>query len=304
MTIRIPRGYARNRPNYQELCEGVRPVDSAMPRAAYTGLPHVRIDEVHHDPIVIDPGTIVGYVSWTGASATALGTIVPAHLTSTTGTSESAHQLKIYGSSEAASNWSMPAGASGNLSLGWVKPIGVVFQPIYSFILNSLYTNYSRNVNIGIVTDYVIMVPATNLEEAAIRAGDVVVLGSGNHYGAGWGNEYTYKMAGRYARYDSTWAFANERVVGRCLKKIAIATTSTSTAGTKLNDDLANITLTTEGAAEFQDLDKVQTVPGLGISGSGTKGIPAWLLDARLDDGNQVGSGSKTYWALVILIRL
>ena len=302
--MRIPRGYARNRVNYQELCEGVRPVDSAMPRTAYTGLPHVRIDEVHHDPIVLDPGTVVGFVSWTGAGSTIHGTIVPCVLPTATGIAESTIKLMINGSTEASTNWAMPAGTSGDITVGVVKPIGVIFQPIYSFVLNSLYTNYKRNVNIGIVTDYVIMVPATNAEEAAIRAGDLVGVGSGTYYGAGWDNMYTYKQAGRYARYNSTWDYASDRVIGRCLKKIRIATTSSSTAGTKLNDDLDNITLTTEGAAEFQDLDKVQTVPGLGISGSGTKGVPAWLLDARLDDGSNHSSAAKSYWALVILVRL
>ena len=311
MAMRVSRGYERNRPNYQELCEGVRPVDTAAPREAYTGLPHVRIDEVHHDPIVLDPGTIVGRVSWTGATSAAIGKVVPAYLPTATGTGtpsfysgEQDASLIIYGSAEANSNWGLPAGASGDLSLGCVKPIGVIYQPIYSFILNELYTNYKRDVNLGIVTDYVIMIPATNSEEAAIRDGDTVVLGSGLHYGAGWANDYTYKKAGRYARYNESWAYPSERIVGRCLKKISLATTTTSTAGTKLNDDLANITLTSEAQSEFRDLEKVQTVPGLGISGSGTMGIPAWLLDARLDDGTNTAAGTKQYWALVILIRL
>jgi hypothetical protein len=92
-------------------------------------------------------------------------------------------------------------------------------------------------------------------------------------------------------------------VVGRCLKKIRVATSS-STAGTKLADDLANITLTSEASSEFASLDKVQTVPGLGNSGSATKGIPANMLDATLDAGTIYPGSIQCYWVLVLLIRL
>lgn len=325
--MRQPRGYGRNVPNYQELCEGVRPTDTAAPRVAYTGLPHVRVDETHHDPIVLDPGTIVGRVSYTGAATTLFGTIVPCILP--TGTvftfaagitgvqvsvnsglsvtplvSEPSVVLRINGSAEGATYWGLQDGTSGNISnIGYVKPMGVISQPIYSFFLQAAYTNYTRNVNVPLVTDYVIMVPATNPEEHAIRDGDVVVVGSGEHYGIGWTNTNVVK-AGRYARYNPNWAFADERAVGRCLKKIRIATTSTTSAGTVLSTDTGNVTLTAEAQAEFKGLAKVQTVPGLGLSGSGTAGIPSNLLDATLDSGANYPGSTKCYWALVILIRL
>lgn len=297
--MRQPRGYERNRPNYLEVCEGVRPTDTAAPREAYTGLPHVREDKHHDDPIVLDAGTLVGYVSYTGSPA--FGKVVPAVLPTATGVAESAVDLSIAG---ATNDWGLPDSTSGDINVGNVKPLGVVSAPVYSFILQSNYTNYTRNVNIPIVTDYVIMVPAVNAEEHSIRAGDMVGLGSGDHYGIGKAaTSTTNYLAGRYASFDSTWAFASERVVGRCLKKIRLATSSTTTTGTILKNDLNNITLTTEATAEFGQLNRVQTVPGLGLTGSGTKGIPATLLDATLDDGNQSPSG-KSYWALVLLIRL
>ncbi len=319
MPIRIPRGFSRNVPNYQELCEGVRPTDTAAPREAYTGLPHVRIDQHNHDPYVLDAGTVVGRVSYTGASSTLFGKVVPCvmptGMSGTTGggvgvtftptLAEASVVLRIKGSTEASDSWGMPDSTSGDITnIGVVKPLGVIHQPIYSFILNSRYTNYKRNVSVGVVTDYVILVPATNAEEAAIRDGDVVVVGSGDYHGFEWGSDYTYPRAGRYARYNVNWAYANERVVGRCLKKIRIATTSSTSAGTKLSDDLDNITLTTEAKNEFGSLDKVQTVPGLGNTGSATKGIPSTLLDARLDGGGNYPGSTKCYWALVLLIRL
>ena len=304
MAIRVPRGYAKNRPQYIEVCEGVRPTDTAAAREAYTGLPHVRVDELAHDPIVLDPGTIVGYVSYTGAATTLLGKVVPCIIPTGTGANENAHTLRTYGSAE-ASTWTLPLGTSGDISnVGLVKPIGVVFQPIYSFNLQQVFTNYKRQESVGVVTDYVIMVPATNDEEVSIRSGDRVIVGSGEHYGIGWSTPYnTHRQAGRYARYNSLWSNSEERVVGRCLKKIRIATTASS-EGTKLSADLANITLTAEARKEFGYLDKVQTVPGSGLSGSETKGIPAYLLDARADGGDNHSDGSTSYWALVMLIRL
>ena len=297
MVMRIPRGYERNRPPYVELCEGVRPTDTAAPREAFTGLPHVREDKHHDDPIVVDAGTLVGYVSYTGSPA--LGKIVPAVLPTVTGVSESEVSLSIMG---ATNDWGIPDSTSGNITVGNVKPMGVVSAPTYSFYLQEAFTNYTRNVNVPLVTDYVVMVPATNVEEHAIRAGDMVGLGSGDHYGIGKSaTSTTNLLAGRYARYNKDWEHATERTVGRCLKKIQIATSASAT-GTKLNSDLDNVTLTAEATAEFGHMEKVQTVPGSGLTGSGTKGIPASLLDATLDDASN--SGTKSYWALVLLIRL
>ena len=50
-SFRTPRGYAVERPSYQELSEGVRLEASAVPTEAWSGLPPVRVDEVHHDPV-------------------------------------------------------------------------------------------------------------------------------------------------------------------------------------------------------------------------------------------------------------
>ncbi len=71
---RIPRGYDVSRPPYQEISEGVRPQASMVPMVPYTLLPPVRIDELSHDPIVIEAGTLVGMA--TGGVAD--GTLFPA----------------------------------------------------------------------------------------------------------------------------------------------------------------------------------------------------------------------------------
>jgi len=297
MALRIPRGYARNIPYFREVCEGVRPSVQDLPLTAYTGLPHVRVDELHHDPIVLDPGTLVGLAT----GSVGQGTVFPC--TFVTGTVTTPSGILAIGSTEGNSAWGLPDSTTIQIACGYIKPIGVIYQPIYSFLLQTRYSNYQRTAAVGILTDYVISVPAINYEEVVINAGDLVMVGSGCYYGVG-ANTITSAttagayLAGRYAKYSSTAYLAAERVVGRCLKKLALGT-STGTAGETLDAALSagTFTISTAAQAEFANLAKVQTVPGLGLSGSGTSGIPAYLLGARSDS-------SGTFYALTILIRL
>lgn len=303
MAFRTPRGYAVNRPPYQELSEGVRPEHRAVPAEAWTGLPPVRVDEVHHDPIVIDAGTIVGIAS--GGSAS--GKIFPAH--AATGT------IHLAFTSDDHTNWSLTdqgAQTAEILTDGPVAPLGVCYQPIYSFMLQEVWTNYKRNDNVGFVTDYLIQVPAITTREHAIQYGDLVAVTSAGGDGSvpfavgsdavdaeyGRVGELTQvnELIGRFERYypESDNGARMRFVIGRCVGVVQFAT---GTASTKLADDYSNISLTTQGTAEFKGLDKVQTVPGLSVAGSGTSGTPGWLRDARSD-------AAGNYVMLNILVRL
>lgn len=295
MVLRQPRGYARNIPSYREICEGIRPTFQDTPLEAYTGLPLVRTDEVHHDPIVIDPGTLVGVC--TGFASAMQGKVFPCVF----GTGHTIPTgLVIAGTTESNTNWGLPTSTTAYINCGFIKPLGVVYQPIYSFILQSNYTNYKRNVNLGVLTDYVISVPAVNDEEVLIEAGDLVMVGSGHSYGIGVTSTYnTNKLAGRYARYSSSALYAAERVVGKCYRKLLLGTASAASTGDTLESAITagTFTISTAATTEFANLAKVQTVPGLGLSGSGTSGIPAYLLTARCD-------ASKNFYALTLLIRI
>ena len=310
MAIRIPRGYEVSRPYYNELCEGVRPVAGALAKEAWTGLAHTRVDEQHHDPIVLEPGTLVGIV--TGGNAIAAGKIVPAVMG--TGTNYGANGSLIQvGSSNV---WGLPT-TSGDHAVGIVKPIGVVYQPIYSFILQSKYTNYTRNTAVGVVTDYVIQVPAVNSDEWAIESGDTIMLGAGVRHGIGFmppnpanaSHAAGTHLAGRYAAVKSYQAtsvsapavnFLDDRVVGRCLRKVKLGTSSggASDVGKVLADNLATFTIDSAFDSEMSYLSKIQTVPGLtGLTGTGTKGVPGYYLGAKAD-------AAGVYWGLTLLIRL
>ena len=293
MALRIPRGYDTNRPPYKELCEGQRPTIQAVPLTAYTGLPPVRIDEQHHDPIVLDPGTIVGVA--TGSPAA--GVLMPAVWA--TGAAQ-ATTLTLNHVSDGAT-WGLHA-ANTTMDVGDVKPLGVIYQPIYSFNLQEKFTNYKRNDNVGILTDYVIQIPCVTTKEHLIRAGDVLIAAS-NQFQMGTFSSNATRVAneaGTFERYEtipqgqtSTSLKPDEWVVGRCLKSLVFGT---GTATTKLQDE-ASFVIATDGTTEFRGLSRVQTVPGLKLSGSGTGGVPGHLLGGLSD-------GSGNYRLLTILIRM
>lgn len=287
-TFRTPRGYGVNVVQYRELMEGQRPESSAIPMEAWTGLPPVQVEEIHHDPVVILPGTFVGMAT----GGTAVGKIFPAHAQTGNCTGRFSTDDSTWGLPTSDQTWAM-----GTVTSGPVLPLGVVYQPIYSFNLQQQFINYKRNENLGILTDYLIQVPAITANERAIAVGDPVMISqTANEYGRVASLASVNNLMGRLQKWDDS-AATYKYVVGRCYGKVLFASGGTSNAGTKLSADTASWALATAGRAEFKGLDKVQTVPGLGLAGSGTKGVPAWLMDARSD-------GSGNYYLLNILVRL
>jgi hypothetical protein len=287
-SFRIPRGYSVNVPQYRELMEGVRPESSATPMEAWTGLPPVQIEELHHDPVVIMPGTFVGIAT----GGTAAGKLFPAH-----GITGSNNMTGRFSSTD--STWGLLTSdatwAASTITAGPVLPLGVVYNPVYSFNLQEAFVNYKRNESVGVLTDYLIQIPAITTSERDIQVGEMVMVNpTANEYGRSASLASINNLMGRLAKWDGS-ASTLKYVVGRCFGKVGFAD-GTGATGTKLNAD-TTWSLTTAGKAEFKGLDKVQTVPGLGLAGSGTKGVPAWLQEATADSNGK-------YYALNILVRL
>jgi hypothetical protein len=88
-----------------------------------------------------------------------------------------------------------------------------------------------------------------------------------------------------------------EYIVGTVFQNLLFASDSGASQYDTLDEDTTNVSLTTAGQAEFKGLERVQTVPGLNLAGSGTQGVPGWLLKARAD-------GSGNFYALTVLVRL
>ncbi|RMG43027.1 MAG: hypothetical protein D6732_00510, partial [Methanobacteriota archaeon] len=253
MAIRVPRGYEVNRPPYQEISKGERLAPTAVPMKAHTGLAPVRIDEQHNDPIVLDPGTIVGPSADTDANG--LPYLIPAMWA--TGASG---KLTVRNHSDGAT-WGLPATGTTDITITnkKVKPIGVVYQPIYSFYLQEHFTNYKRNESMGVLTDYVIQVPAVTANEQTIAAGDMVMVQHVDtvaYQGKLIDTDYTSNLvAGRYEAYDPSITGSDEFVVGRCLSSVHFATGGTSVAeGDTLKSKISDVTLTDAGKALFADL--------------------------------------------------
>ena len=261
MAIRKARGLEVVKSPFQELYEGSRPSLHGLTPAAY--LPIVREDKRHEDdPIVIEPGTLVGLDS--------AGNLVPA---STTAFNLSYTALDV--------TWGVKlqdgttAVAAGNTeSLAAVKPIGVVTAPVYSKVLADSYTNYKRDLTPSILSgNYSILVPATTTAENAIASGDLVLAVNGRFSKIG-------DPADSAALTDAELAVQRgEFNAGRCIKKHLIAT-GTSGAGTLASASDA------DGAGRFDTLSKVNTVPGLGLTGSDTRGIPQMVWQHGITDAS------------------
>ncbi len=297
MAIRRPRGYTVSHPPYVELCEGVRPNVQAVALEAWTGLPPVRIDQYHNDPIVIEAGTIIGI----GTGSIGAGKVWPAIMgLDGTGYSTGATRITYHFETD-DTDWGL-TNTDQTIDIGFVKPIGIAHQPIYSFNLQNAFTNYKRNDNVGFVTDYVIQIPAITDNEHLIRAGDIVMCDENRtSYGRISSTGATVaNLLGRFKRYDSGAHAAGdlslEYVVGRCLKEFQYATGGTGTT-TKYQDDVGTATVTAAAKAEFAGLDLVETVPGMRLAGSGTGGVPGHLLGGYPDS-------SGIFRALTLLIRL
>ena len=310
MSIRIARGYEKIHHPYQELYEGVRPSIQGLRAAKF--LPVSMLDKLHDDdPIVMLPGTFVGRLSATGTNfeagsneftlaETNARALVPAayglyDLEYTSLDTDFTYDI------DSATNAEVGAAGDSTMVLQNVKPIGVITAPVYSEVLKSRYTNYKRDLMPSILMgNYSIVMPAITAGELAIEPGDVVrVAGDGSSTGNHKAENKAYNTAAITPGRLTTWtgdAASAPYVVGRCIDKYKIAGGGASTQ--RLSAFLTTGTATNLNTDhQFNTLKKVQTVPGLGLSGSGTQGIPAMFEHA-------VSDSAGDFFALVIKVDL
>ena len=346
---RIPRGYARRHPSYQEVMEGERPTLKYLKASPF--LPVAEIEPRHDDPIVIPAGTFVGLVSATGGAFVtgavvtgSLGTTATYSLNHASGyyalvPASSAPYKITYTSTDIDTTFYTPGtidvdtsavvssakttskfigNANGGLNATGqgVKPLGIAYQDIYASWLGDNYTNYDRQPNIGFLTsNKVIQIPAVTVNEQNIEPGDLVIVdGFDNVAGNTWAPQSLVanttavtSSPGRLRKWSdvansSGITAANisrlhEFVVGRCLRKTLIAFTQGISHGTKLGYAISanQLTSLSQVGSESRNAGRVQTVPGLGLAGSGTLGVGGHLLTARADH-------QGAFWALEILV--
>lgn len=314
MSIRIGRGYEKIHHPYQELYEGVRPSIQGLRAAKF--LPVAMLDKLHDDdPIVLLPGTFVGRMnsdSMVGAS-TALGdqeetarALLPAS-TNLYKIQYSAFDsdFGVYDIDGSTVSTAVSAAGTSTGMVQKIKPLGVITAPVYSDVLKDKYTNYKRDLMPSVLMgNYTVVIPAITNDEKSIEPGDLVrVAGSttqtdtgATHYAVSKSTNTGAGVPGRLTTYDPSTVAEQalaDYVVGRCIDKYVVAR---GTAVTRLGSDSATLSnLNTDH--QYNTLKKVQTVPGLGLSGSGTQGVPAMFEHAVSDD-------SGDYFALVIKLDL
>lgn len=292
--IRIPKGYGRYQTPYNEIFEGQRPSLSDLGNLLPAPwLPTVVEDTVHNDNIVIQAGTWVGRINATDHSAayTAVTAasrrnyLVPAYqgtgdysltygdLDLVGDNSYSVPDIDAYPTAVAAT------GVSSTL-VKPVKPLGVAYQDMYGSYYALRYKNYERQSMVGFLAyGQVIMVPATTSVEAGIQPGDKVAIARTTDASPTWRPRHVDNYVGHLMPYDTNCTV--EYAVGRCLEVVTIAT-----GGGGSQRLSAAITAGTATAVHnFGELNRVQTVPGLGLQGSGTQGVPGFLLNAVAQGG-------------------
>jgi len=330
MSLRIPRGFARRHPAYQEIMEGVRPTLKWLKPADF--LPIASVEARQEDPIVIPAGTFVGIVQRTG-DAIASGTyaltgynpgyatykMVPAasqayKLEYTTRDTDTTFYtpgvINIDGGAVVAAAGTSVSYVGSIATGGGVKPMGIVYNDIYASWLGAGYTNYDRQPNIGLLMrDQIIQVPCLNTNEWDIQPGDLVMVDGWDAATLKWdpgATPSTVNAVGRLRKWtagtvstNTTEAFVQlrrfqEHIVGRCIRKVLVASYSSASANASLASTVGSIN-SSHVNFEFRPGGRVQTVPGLGLQGSGTQGIPGHLLAARND-------GNGKFWALEIAV--
>ena len=322
---RTALGYGRVSWAYHELFEGVRPSIPGLMPAEF--LPVAALDESHEfDPVVLLPGTVVGRagIAAIGSLPTTVNQyrpLVPAcpvAYTLTYGTNDLA-TARFGGTLDIDSTDATTVVAATGVSsttLGPIKPIGIVPQPVYSPLLPKRYNNYDRNMAVSpfLVQHQAILIPAITTAERLIEPGDKVTCdftGSPT-YNPG---SLAASTPGRLQRMSAAATTAitaaseaeieeaaalSEWVVGRCIDKFPIASQASASAGQTYRAALAAGNVDTASVSKlwgFSSMRLVQTVPGLGLPGSGTEGVPGSLTFATADAGG-------IFWGLVIVVQV
>ena len=299
MAPRIPRGYAVYHKGVMEIFEGRRPSLSDLSTLLPAPwLPVSRVDQVHDDPQVIPAGTCVGRINTTDhtdiyAAVTAskrTDYLVPAwagtgEYTLTYGANDLSYETPDIDDYPTV----VASAGTSTLDIPAVKPLGIVTQDLYASHMADTWTNYIRQHMVTFLSwGYVLMMPVRTASEASLQVGDLVQVEDNGDSDSSWNPAAATNIVGRYKPWES--GDNPEFKVGRVLEKLTLANQTASSANQLLSAALTASNVDT--VHNFGGMNKVQTVPGLGLSGSGTQGIPRAMLNAVAQ--------SQKFYALLI----
>lgn len=265
-------------------------------------------------PFVMYPGTFVGTLNARDHSAliTKFGSqspniMVPASAAATYTVVYSAYDLATdefggtYDIDSANGEDLVAATGAGASTIATVQPLGMVQEPILAQQYYRKYRNLQQQTKINLlVAGKVFRFGAITANEKLIYPGDLVCIedtaGAWDPLGAP-----TTSYPGRVRKFDPTEADCAQIpfIVGRCVQRFPIITQTTPSTGSLLLTDIltsgALDASTLNQDQDFHIMKRIQTVPGLGLQGSATGGIPSDLAFARSD-------ASGVYWGLDIQI--
>ena len=251
-TSRIPRGYERNSNlvrEFIEVSDGIRPAISLKP-AQYLPVQHQ--DNYLNDWVVIPAGRIV--------SIDASGFLVPANGGASQALQYSSNDVGVTVDIDGNGHDSYVAAAKTTSSyVPGNKPIGVAPYDYYQNINQGFdsatpvgltkYTNYQIQDKVAVLCDYLIEVPVKTSYTLPNGTADSGTDASGT---VNAGDLVQADANGQFVKWTNGVHDVSQ-IVGRCIQRQAVAA--------------------------VDNLDKVQTVPGLGLSGSDTSGIPQHLYN-------------------------
>lgn len=266
-TLRVAHGLAVGRKQMQEISEGFRPALSLKP-APY--LPILETIGFESDPIVIRAGTLVALDAWNNlvpANNGATATVAYSETDATYGT------LRYDATGTEGVGAAVATGPSpANFTLAANQCIGyAAYDMIQNMELNDQPSslNYQpQTIQKGIVCDYMTEFPIRTTNQMDATQGDLILPDNAN---------------------PGLWMPL----------KAADVTVSAAGIRSVMNNVVGKI-MRVDLIAAIDNLDKVETVPGLGNTGSQTSGIPLHLSSALADAGNVRGGGvAATYKAII-----
>jgi len=318
MPLRIPRGFNKVAwPFLTRFGDGKTPSYALRP-ALY--LPVWTKDEHRDgDPVVLPPGTWVGLLNDRDHTNVDDSFVLDAKGFESFLTPACPTAYKItYGSNDvditpdldADKDTLVTTAAITTASVDITKPLGVIARPYYAGWISERYYNYDPDlIQTWVAKDMVIRVPALSANEAAIEAGDLVMLD--DTATPDWDPADLTNPPGRLKAYGLTASEAPlEFVVGRCVRKVPLGKQATPSAGQSLSTAIGTSAPRTlfNFDPDYVDANveanyggvqgKIEGVPGLGLGGtSATIGRPQEMMFAKADS-------SGFFWALDILVRV
>ena len=241
---KIPRGLSVQSKKYLEVSQGDRPAIGAT--VAYY-LPVIKEDKHLELWVTVEAGTIVAFdrTSLNGGAVDNSNWLVPANGGNATTVTYGSNDINLtvdIDSIDSGSEAFVSSSGAATKTIAPNIPAGFAFYDYYAKQMEKAYFNTFPQPNVAFVCDYLIEVPliydtgASTVTQSGLASGDLVVAGAN-------GEPVPFSMD---LTSNATAQASIEQIVGRCVQVKTIS--------------------------PVDSLDKVQTLPGLNLPGTGTSG--------------------------------